>query len=80
MTTPNTVDELKPVDTPAGRVAYRETGDPNAPVALDVHGVIGNGHLWRHQLEAVTDIRRNLAEERPDELNRQILRLWELDR
>jgi hypothetical protein len=30
-----------------------------------VHGVIVDGHLWRHQLEAFTDIRRNLAEERP---------------
>jgi hypothetical protein len=61
MTTANPPYELKQVDTSAGRMAYRETGSPDAPVALYVHGVIINGHLWRHQLEAFTDIRRNLA-------------------
>jgi pimeloyl-ACP methyl ester carboxylesterase len=61
MTTANPPYELKQVDTSAGRMAYRETGSPDAPVALYVHGVIVNGHLWRHQLEAFTDIRRNLA-------------------
>lgn len=61
MTTATTPYELKHVDTPTGRMAYRETGDPDAPVALYVHGVIVNGHLWRHQLEALKRIRRNLA-------------------
>jgi pimeloyl-ACP methyl ester carboxylesterase len=61
MTTANRPYELKHVDTPAGRMAYRQTGDPNAPVALYVHGVIVNGHLWRHQLEAFKHLRRNLA-------------------
>jgi pimeloyl-ACP methyl ester carboxylesterase len=61
MTTAKTPYELNHVDTSAGRMAYRETGDPNAPVALYVHGVIVNGHLWRHQLQAFKHLRRNLA-------------------
>ena len=30
-------------------------------MALFVHGVLLNGHLWRHQLEGLCDIRRNIA-------------------
>jgi pimeloyl-ACP methyl ester carboxylesterase len=30
-------------------------------VALFVHGVLLNGHLWRHQLEELSDIRRCIA-------------------
>jgi pimeloyl-ACP methyl ester carboxylesterase len=47
------------VETPSGRIAYREQGD--GPVALFVHGVLLNGHLWRHQLAELSDIRRCLA-------------------
>lgn len=49
------------VDVPAGRVAYIETGSPDGPVALYVHGVIVNSYLWRHQLAEFAGIRRNIA-------------------
>jgi pimeloyl-ACP methyl ester carboxylesterase len=47
------------VKTPSGTIAYREQGQ--GPVALFVHGVLLNGHLWRHQLDAFSDIRRCIA-------------------
>ena len=47
------------IETPSGRIAYREQG--TGPVALFVHGVLLNGHLWRHQLAGLSDIRRCLA-------------------
>src|SRR5262249_51752046 len=40
-------------------ISYREQGA--GPVALFVHGVLLNGHLWRHQLSALSDVRRCLA-------------------
>ena len=39
--------------------AYTEQG--NGPVALFVHGVLLNGHLWRHQLAHLSDVRRCIA-------------------
>src|SRR5919106_1244540 len=45
--------------TPSGRIAYTEQG--TGPVALFVHGVLLNGHLWRHQLAYLSDIRRCIA-------------------
>lgn len=53
------VAEKRRVDTPSGRIAYTETGA--GPVALFVHGVLLNGHLWRHQLAQLSDIRRCIA-------------------
>src|SRR5881394_85815 len=47
------------VATASGRIAYVEAG--SGPVALFVHGVLMNGHLWRHQLAALGDIRRCIA-------------------
>jgi pimeloyl-ACP methyl ester carboxylesterase len=47
------------VQTAAGRIAYTEQG--TGPVALFVHGVLLNGHLWRHQLAHLSDIRRCIA-------------------
>ena len=47
------------VQTASGRVAYTERG--TGPVALFVHGVLLNGHLWRHQLAHLSDIRRCVA-------------------
>jgi pimeloyl-ACP methyl ester carboxylesterase len=47
------------VETPSGRIAYAERG--NGPVALFVHGVLLNAHLWRHQLGHLADIRRCIA-------------------
>lgn len=47
------------VETPSGRVAYVEKG--SGPLALFVHGVVLNKHMWRRQLEALSDIRRCIA-------------------
>jgi 2-methylisocitrate lyase-like PEP mutase family enzyme/pimeloyl-ACP methyl ester carboxylesterase len=47
------------IQTPSGRISYREKG--KGPVALFVHGVLLNGYLWRHQLEHLSDIRRCIA-------------------
>jgi pimeloyl-ACP methyl ester carboxylesterase len=47
------------VKTPSGTIAYQEQGQ--GPVALFVHGVLLNGHLWRNQLSALSDIRRCIA-------------------
>jgi len=35
------------VETPSGRISYASAG--SGPVALFVHGVVLNKHLWRHQ-------------------------------
>jgi len=47
------------VETPSGRISYAGAG--SGPVALFVHGVLLNKHLWRHQLEGLADIRRCIA-------------------
>jgi pimeloyl-ACP methyl ester carboxylesterase len=47
------------VDTGSGRIAYLEQGE--GPVALFVHGVLLNAHLWRHQLARLSDARRCIA-------------------
>ena len=47
------------VDTPSGKISYQESG--SGPVALFVHGVLLNGYLWRHQLAALSDVRRCIA-------------------
>lgn len=47
------------VQTGSGRISYVEQGA--GPVALFVHGVLLNGHLWRHQLAGLSDIRRAIA-------------------
>src|SRR5258708_30724638 len=47
------------VQTASGRISYTEQG--TGPVALFVHGVLLNGHLWRHQMAHLSDIRRCIA-------------------
>jgi pimeloyl-ACP methyl ester carboxylesterase len=47
------------IETPSGRIAYFEAG--TGPLALFVHGVVLNRHLWRHQLVGLSDIRRCVA-------------------
>src|SRR3954470_3475272 len=47
------------VRTASGRISYTEQG--TGPVALFVHGVLLNGHLWRRQLSELADIRRSIA-------------------
>ncbi len=46
--------------TPSGRISYLQTAE-SGPVALFVHGVIVNAHLWRHQLAELADLRRCIA-------------------
>src|SRR5229473_4219778 len=46
-------------DTPAGRIGYVEVG--SGPVALFVHGVLLNKHMWRYQLGALSEFRRCIA-------------------
>ena len=47
------------IQTSFGNIHYVERG--SGPVALFVHGVLLNGHLWRHQLAELSDIRRCVA-------------------
>src|ERR1700729_1049018 len=47
------------VETPSGRIAYVQAG--SGPVALFVHGVLLNKHMWRRQLDALSDVRRCIA-------------------
>ena len=47
------------VETPSGRISYIEQG--KGPVALFIHGVLLNSHLWRHQLAELSDVRRCIA-------------------
>jgi pimeloyl-ACP methyl ester carboxylesterase len=50
---------LRDVETPSGRICYAEAG--SGPVALFVHGVLLNKHLWRHQMTGLSDICRCIA-------------------
>src|SRR6516162_5492934 len=50
---------VRHVKTPSGPISYVEAG--SGPVALFVHGVLLNKHLWRHQLARLSDIRRCIA-------------------
>jgi pimeloyl-ACP methyl ester carboxylesterase len=47
------------VQTASGRISYLEQGA--GPVALFVHGILLNGHRWRHRLTHMSDIRRCVA-------------------
>jgi pimeloyl-ACP methyl ester carboxylesterase len=59
MNTNQTSVVTRSVQTPSGRIAYVEQG--TGPVALFVHGVLLNKHLWRHQLANLSDVRRCIA-------------------
>lgn len=59
MRTPQTAMTKRSVETPSGRISYTEAG--SGPVALFVHGVLLNSHLWRHQLAQLSDLRRCIA-------------------
>lgn len=50
---------VRHVRTPSGEIAYEERGE--GPVALFVHGVFVNGHLWRHVIDRVAHARRCIA-------------------
>jgi pimeloyl-ACP methyl ester carboxylesterase len=59
MTNNNDLPRKATVRTASGTIAYVEQGA--GPVALFVHGVLLNAHLWRHQLRELSDMRRCLA-------------------
>jgi pimeloyl-ACP methyl ester carboxylesterase len=47
------------IDTPSGRIAYRDAG--MGPVALFVHGVFLSGDLWSDTIAPLTGLRRCIA-------------------
>jgi pimeloyl-ACP methyl ester carboxylesterase len=55
----SSISNRRSVQTASGLIGYEEQGA--GPVALFVHGVLLNGHLWRHQLAHLSDIRRCIA-------------------
>jgi pimeloyl-ACP methyl ester carboxylesterase len=59
MSSQQTLITTHSVKTPSGRITYASAG--SGPVALFVHGVVLNKHLWRHQLTELSDIRRCIA-------------------
>src|SRR5882672_4091691 len=59
MTNTRPTPVTRTVETPSGTISYAESGA--GPVALFVHGVLLNKHLWRHQLAELSDIRRCIA-------------------
>ena len=59
MSTQQTPTTTHSVETPSGRISHTSAG--SGPVALFVHGVVLNKHLWRHQLAGLSDIRRCIA-------------------
>jgi pimeloyl-ACP methyl ester carboxylesterase len=59
MSNQQTTPTVRSIETPSGRISYAEAG--SGPVALFVHGVVLNKHLWRHQLSGLSDIRRCIA-------------------
>jgi pimeloyl-ACP methyl ester carboxylesterase len=59
MSNQQTLIRTHSVETPSGRISYASAG--SGPVALFVHGVVLNKHLWRHQLTELSDIRRCIA-------------------
>ena len=54
-----TAPTKRSIDTPSGRISYTEAG--SGPVALFVHGVVLNKHVWRRQLTGLSDARRCIA-------------------
>jgi pimeloyl-ACP methyl ester carboxylesterase len=59
MSNQQTTLTIRSIEAPSGRISYAEAGF--GPVALFVHGVVLNKHLWRHQLSGLSDIRRCIA-------------------
>ncbi len=59
MTSHQTALTTRSIQTSSGRISYVEAG--SGPMALFVHGVLLNKHLWRRQLAGLSDIRRCIA-------------------
>ena len=51
--------EMRHIATTFGDIAFTDRGD--GPVALFLHGVFLNSHLWRHIIDQVVDRRRCIA-------------------
>ncbi len=60
-TTAPTVLPRQTAQLSGGPVAYVDHGEPDAPVALFVHGVLVNADLWRNVIWDVADVRRCIA-------------------
>jgi pimeloyl-ACP methyl ester carboxylesterase len=58
-TQPSSTQDYKYIATDFGNIAYREAG--SGPVAIFVHGVLLNGHLWDRLIERLADVRRCIA-------------------
>src|ERR1700683_2560418 len=59
MSNQQTTPTMRSIEIPSGRISYAEAG--SGLVALFVHGVVLNKHLWRHQLSGLSDIRGCIA-------------------
>ena len=59
MSDQHTALTTRSIDTPSGRISYIEAG--SGPVALFVHGVLLNKHVWHRQLTGLSDTRRCIA-------------------
>jgi pimeloyl-ACP methyl ester carboxylesterase len=55
----SSIHEYKYAATEFGNIAYREAG--SGPVAIFVHGVMVNGHLWDRLIERLADVRCCIA-------------------
>jgi pimeloyl-ACP methyl ester carboxylesterase len=60
-TTASTVLPRQMAQLSGGPVAYVDEGEPDAPVALFVHGVLVNADLWRNVIWDVAEVRRCIA-------------------
>src|SRR6202051_1770147 len=59
MSNQQTTPTIRSIEIPSGRISYAEAG--SGPVALFVHGVVLNKHVWRRQLTGLSDTRRCIA-------------------
>src|ERR1700746_2283052 len=59
MSSQQTLITTHSVETPSGRISYASAGFGR--LALFLHGVVLNKHLWRHQLVGLSDVRRCIA-------------------
>src|ERR1700704_5960731 len=59
MSTQQAAVTTRSIETPSGRISYNEAG--SGPVAVFVHGVVMNKHIWHRQLAGLSDIRRCIA-------------------
>jgi pimeloyl-ACP methyl ester carboxylesterase len=61
----SSMTEIKELKLPQGTIRYRETGDPAAPPAVFVHGLLVNGLLWRNVVPRLTNQLRCIVPDWP---------------